>query len=188
MNKQNWVAKNKEKLDQFKRGQKEQQTNYLEFQKKVDQKHHMQSFNTIQTKKGNLLNNEEKKECNLLRHYDVNTNKFKEDVKHENFKKHVIGAHMRQQLQVKEKQLNRMLLQNLQQNNQTLISNQNSLQSQYIGYTKSKRNLHSDVQRTIISKLRPNEDEDPEEVTSETLVARKKFRKELQNKVKFNFK
>ena len=36
---------------------------------------------------------QQKKEENLLRHFDKNTNKFKEDVKYDNFKKHVVGMH-----------------------------------------------------------------------------------------------
>ena len=92
-----------------------------------------------------------------MRHYDKNTNKFKEDVKQENFKKHIIGTHMRQQLQVKEKQLNRHLLKNLQQNNNTFVASQNTLYSQYLGYVTSKRNYNSDVANNILSRLKPSQ-------------------------------
>ena len=39
-----------------------------------------------------------------------------------------------------------------------------------------------------MSKLKPNEDDDPDEMTSEKFVAQKKFKKELAAKVKLNFR
>ena len=36
---------------------------------------------------------QQKKEQQQQRQFDKNTNKFKEDVKYDNFKKHVVGMH-----------------------------------------------------------------------------------------------
>ena len=45
-------------------------------------------------------NTQSKKELNNLRHFDANSNKYKEDIKYDNFKKNVIDKHTRQSLQV----------------------------------------------------------------------------------------
>lgn len=45
---------------------------------------------------------EQKKEENILRYHDANTNKFKEDVKYDNFKRHIIKKHSVNSLQVQE--------------------------------------------------------------------------------------
>ena len=68
-------------------------------------KHQLDDDNALSTRNEVKLFAEQKREENMLRHYEANTNKFKEDVKFDNFKRNVVGKHTRQAMQVKEKQL-----------------------------------------------------------------------------------
>eukprot|EP00356_Strombidium_inclinatum_P003348 CAMPEP_0170504656 /NCGR_PEP_ID=MMETSP0208-20121228/48606_1 /TAXON_ID=197538 /ORGANISM="Strombidium inclinatum, Strain S3" /LENGTH=72 /DNA_ID=CAMNT_0010785039 /DNA_START=89 /DNA_END=307 /DNA_ORIENTATION=+ len=64
--------------------------NLRRYQSHVVKKHQLQSSNVESTH--NLLQemNEQRKEENFLKHYDVGVNKFKQDVKHDNFKRHTV--------------------------------------------------------------------------------------------------
>jgi len=49
-----------------------------------------------------------------------------------------------------------------------------------VGYITSKRNLNQDVQNSLMHKIKPIENPDPSEMTSETFLANKKFRKNVE--------
>lgn len=138
--------KNLQRLERFKQSHSHARQNFEDFQTKVMVKHQQQTENT-QTLKGMVEKlTKQKREENMLRHYDANTNKFKEDVKYDNFKKHVIGKHTRQAMQVKERQIRQQLIRNLNQSNNTYIIRQNSLQAQYRAFVCGRRNFGYDVE------------------------------------------
>ena len=70
--------------------------NEKNYHRNVQKKHQNQSMNAEETKR--ILNefNEQRKETNFLRKYDHSANKYKEDVKSDNFKRHIIHKHNQQ--------------------------------------------------------------------------------------------
>jgi len=82
-----------DRLTRYRAGADTMNQNLKNYQNQVRNKHKNQSMNTTQTKELLRQHNEAKKEENYMRQYDVSANKFKEDVKFDNFKKHTVGKH-----------------------------------------------------------------------------------------------
>lgn len=78
-----------------------------QYHKDLRKRHQQQEVNAEKTKRILLDINEERKESNFLRKYDHSANKYREDVKSDNFKRHIIYKHSLQNFQVLEKNLNK---------------------------------------------------------------------------------
>ena len=85
---------NLDKLNRFKAGNEMMADNLKRYQGQVTRTHQKQTSNASQARK--LLNehNEQRREENQLRHYGATANRYKEDVKFDNFKRHTVQRHV----------------------------------------------------------------------------------------------
>ena len=90
--------KNVQRFDKFNLGHTSAQQNYNQFCRNVKDKHKAQAVNTKATKQVLYDLTQQHKEINTIRMQEANQNKFKEDLKYDNFKRHVISNHSQQTL------------------------------------------------------------------------------------------
>jgi len=114
-------ARNHERFDRFKLGHTGQQQAMQEFNEDVVKKHQLKTFQSSSTRQAHHRVSQQRKEENLLRHFEANANKYKEDVKFDNFKKHVVTKLSRQTMQVREKEISSQMLKNLRQKNTAYV-------------------------------------------------------------------